>query len=101
MPQGIIVIFDLFFTCFYVSCFPGVAVISRPWVLRLFSGAVILPVALAVLVLVRQLLAALGDGEGALWLERVGVLLLLVWGVDLISLLLALSARHLFPSDED
>lgn len=74
--------------------------ISRRWVLRLFSGAVILPVALVVLFLVRQLLAALGDDEGARWLERVGVLVLLVWGVNLISLLLAISARHLFPSDE-
>jgi ABC-type transport system involved in multi-copper enzyme maturation permease subunit len=75
-------------------------VISRRWVLRLFSGAVLLPVALAVLFLVRLLLAALGDAEGANWLERVGVLLLLVWGVDLIALLLAVSARHLFLNDE-
>jgi hypothetical protein len=76
-------------------------VISRRWVLRLFSGAVIMPVALAVLFLVRQLLAALGDVEGARWLERVGILLLLVWGVNLIALLLAVSARQLFPSDEE
>ena len=75
--------------------------ISRRWVLRLFSGAVILPVALAVLFLVRLLLAALGDDEGARWLERVGVLLLLVWGVDLIALLLAVAARQLFPNEED
>lgn len=75
--------------------------ISRRWMLRLFSGAVILPVALAVLFLVRQLLAALGDTEGAWWLERVGVLLLLGWGVNLILLLLALSARHLFPTSDE
>ncbi len=75
--------------------------ISRRWVLRLFSGAVILPVALVVLFLVRQLLAALGDDEGARWLERVGVLMLLVWGVDLIALLLAVTARQLFPADEE
>jgi hypothetical protein len=76
-------------------------VISRRWVLRLFSGALILPVALAVLFLVRLLLAALGDDEGARWLERIGVFMLLVWGVDLIALLLAVSARHLFPTDEE
>jgi hypothetical protein len=68
--------------------------------LRLFSGAVILPIALAVLFLVRLLLASLGDDEGARWLERIGVLLLLAWGVDLIALLLAVSARQLFPTDE-
>ncbi len=74
--------------------------ISRRWMLRLFSGAVILPIALAVLFLVRLLLASLGDDEGARWLERIGVLLLLAWGVDLIALLLAVSARQLFPTDE-
>ena len=75
--------------------------ICRRWVLRLFSGAVILPVALAVLFLVRQLLAALGDDEGARWLERIGILLLLVWGVNLIALLLATAARQLFPQEEE
>ncbi len=48
--------------------------------LSLFSGAVILPVALAVLFLVRQLLAALGMPKGNLACS-LGVLLLLVWGV--------------------
>lgn len=75
--------------------------ICRRWVLRLFSGAVILPMAFAVLFLVRQLLVALGDDEGARWLERLGVLLLLVWGVNLIVLLLTVAARELFPTDEE
>ena len=75
--------------------------ICRRSVLRLFSGAVILPVALAVLFLVRQLLAALGDAEGAQWLERIGILLLLVWGVNLIALLLAVAAQQLFPPEDE
>ena len=75
--------------------------ICRRWVLRLFSGAVLLPVALAVLFLVRQLLAALGDDEGAQWLERIGAVLLVVWGVDLVALLLAVAAQQLFPVDEE
>lgn len=75
--------------------------ICRRWMLRLFSGAVIVPIGLAVLFLVRQLLAALGDDEGAWWLERIGVLMLFVWGVNLIALLLAVTARQLFPPEED
>ena len=75
--------------------------ISRCWMLRLFSGAVILPVALAVLFLVRQLLAALGDESAARLFERLGMVLLFVWGVNLIALLLALTARHLFPTEEE
>jgi hypothetical protein len=69
--------------------------------LRLFSGAVILPVALAVLFLVRQLLAALGDESAARLFERLGMVLLFAWGVNLIALLLALTARHLFPTEEE
>jgi hypothetical protein len=76
-------------------------VICRRWMLRLFSGAVLLPLALVVLFLVRQLLAALGDDEGARWLERLGVLLLLVWGINLVVLLLAVAARQLFPSEDE
>lgn len=75
--------------------------ISRPWMLRLFSGAVILPIALAVLFLVRQLLAALGDESAARLFERLGMVLLFAWGVNLIALLLALTARHLFPSSDE
>lgn len=75
--------------------------ISRRWVLRLFSGAVLLPVVLVVLFLVRMLLSALGDDSGALWLTRLGVLVLIGWGVNLIALLLAVTARNLFPKDEE
>lgn len=75
--------------------------ISRRWVLRLFSGAVILPVALVVLFLVRLLLAALGDDGGAQWLTRIGVLVLIAWGVNLIALLLAVTGRQLFPKNEE
>jgi hypothetical protein len=76
-------------------------VICRRWMLRLFNGAVILPMALAVLFLVRQLLSALGDDEGARWLERLGIMLLLGWGINLTLLLLAVAARQLFPPAED
>jgi len=69
--------------------------------LRLFSGAVILPVALAVLFLVRQLLAALGDESAARFFERLGMVLLFAWGVNLIALLLALTARQLFPNSDE
>ncbi len=75
--------------------------ICRRWVLRLFSGALLLPVTLAVLMLVRQLLAALGDDEGARWLERIGALVLVVWGVNLVALLLAVAARQLFPAEDE
>ncbi len=75
--------------------------ICRRWMLRLFSGAVILPIGLAVLFLVRQLLAALGDNEGAWWLERIGIFLLVVWGVNLIALLLGVAARQLFPPEDE
>lgn len=75
--------------------------ICRRWMLRLFSGAVILPMALAVLFLVRQLLSALGDDECARWLERIGVLMLLLWGINLIALLLAVAARQLFPPEDE
>lgn len=58
-------------------------------------GAVGLPILVTVVFLVQQLLMAMGDDSGALWLRRCGLMLLVAWGADLIALLVVTAIRQL------
>ncbi|MGC4004531.1 MAG: hypothetical protein QM811_15980 [Pirellulales bacterium] len=74
---------------------------------RIMSGmlaaAVVLPIGLCVLFLIWQLLEALGDASGGYWLRRAGLVLLGVWGVDILvlSLLTAWKVSQSPPETPD
>ncbi len=60
----------------------------RRWMLRLFSGALLLPIVICVLLLFWQLLQLLGDRAGSELLRGTTLCFLVAWVVDLVVLLL-------------
>ena len=71
----------------------------RTALLGLLATAVILPIGISLLVGLARLLAAMGDTAGAGGLDRVALALAVVWGVDLVCLIL-LQGFHLVGRDE-
>jgi len=60
----------------------------------------LLPVALVIVLGVARLLASMQDASGAAVLERIALGLGIVWGIDLVVLLLALGIRALESTGE-
>lgn len=60
----------------------------------------LLPIALVIVLGVSRLLAAMQDGAGAAVLDRIALGLGIVWGIDLVVLLLALGIRALDAGTE-
>lgn len=69
--------------------------ISNRVIVRLLAGAIGLPIVLAVLFLVMQLFRSLHDPEGAHFLHQCGTIILLVWGADLVALLIVTALRSI------
>ena len=67
--------------------------------MALVTAACILPVAIVVVVAVGRLLGAMDDAAGALALDRVALALGIVWGIDLVCLLVAMAINGLEPPD--
>ena len=71
--------------------------ISRRVLTVLVTTGCVLPLALVVLLGVARLLGAMQDASGALVLDRIALGVAIVWGVDLLCLLLALGINALGP----
>src|SRR5688572_29162832 len=69
--------------------------ISKRVVIRLLAGAIGLPIVLAVLFLVMQLFRSLNDHDGAHFLHQCGTIILLVWGADLVALVIVTAFRSI------
>ncbi|MFO0899179.1 MAG: hypothetical protein U0836_17275 [Pirellulales bacterium] len=65
----------------------------------LLVGLLALPVILCIVLGVGRLLAGLEDAAGALILDRVALLLALIWAVDLVGLVAALGLDALARRD--
>ena len=74
--------------------------ISRPVLTILVTAGCVLPLAIVVTVGMGRLLAAMDDAAAALVLDRVALGIGLLWGVDLLCLVLALGIRALGPPSE-
>lgn len=72
----------------------------RPILTILLVIALVLPLSQAVLYLLGQLLAAMGDAAGERIVEGLIVTCLALWVLDLLLLLLALAIHALAPPDE-
>ena len=59
----------------------------------LLLAAIVVPMVVLVLLGVGKLLATMGDLTGATWLDRLALAGGMIWGIDLILLLLALSVN--------
>jgi hypothetical protein len=70
-------------------------------VLLLTAVAVLLPVALCVVLGVAALLAQMGDAAGGAVLYRIALAGGILWGIDLIFLVLALAIGSLRGPDEE
>jgi hypothetical protein len=78
----------------------GNNVISRSVLAILVTVACILPVAITIVLAVGRLLGAMQDAVGAATLDRVALAMGILWGVDLVCLLVAQGINSLgSPSD--
>jgi len=68
-------------------------VIPRFLIATALAAAILLPITIAVLCGVSSLLGALGDATGSLALARGALLGGILWGVDLVSLVLMLAVN--------
>jgi hypothetical protein len=69
--------------------------------LYLIAGLVMLPIVLSVLLALARLLSAMGDGLGALVLDRIALGVGIVWLVDFIALVLVLALERIGPPGGD
>lgn len=69
--------------------------ISRPWIVGLLAGAVVMPLVLVLVLGLGRLLAAMGDATGAAVLDRLALAGGLSWSLNLILLLVSLAIRSL------
>lgn len=69
--------------------------VSRRVAIGLVLTAILLPMLLTALLATGRLLGALGDGEAARWLDGLALFAGLVWGFDLICLVLWLAVERL------
>jgi hypothetical protein len=60
----------------------------RPCLIALLATGLVLPVAICIVLGVGTLLSAMGDSAGGLVLQRICLALAILWGIDLISLLI-------------
>jgi hypothetical protein len=79
-------------------------IVSRRVAVGLIVTAVLLPMLLVGLLGTGRLLAALGDEPGAYWIDRIALIAGLLWGLDLICVVLWLALDRLGmdepPSEE-
>lgn len=75
--------------------------ISRRSLNLLVTVGCLLPIALVIVLGVARLLGAMEDASGALVLERIALGLGIVWGIDLVVLLLALGIRTLESTPDE
>jgi hypothetical protein len=75
-------------------------VIGKRTLLWLTAVAVVVPIALAVVLLLGRLLARLGDTTGARVLDLLALVLAVAWAIELICLLLA-TALHVLAAPDD
>jgi hypothetical protein len=75
-------------------------VISRSVLAILVTVACILPVAITIVLTVGRLLGAMQDALGATALDRVALALGILWGVDLVCLLVAQGINSLGPPSD-
>lgn len=74
--------------------------ITRRSLSLLVTVGCLLPIALVIVLGVARLLAAMEDASGAAVLDRIALALAIVWGIDLVALLLALGTRALDANSE-
>jgi hypothetical protein len=70
-------------------------VVSRRLLALLVISALVLPIVICVLMAVGRFLSAMQDEAGALFVERLALAGGVVWGVDLIVLLIAMGINML------
>jgi hypothetical protein len=75
-------------------------VVSRTVLYWLLVGVLALPIVLCIVLGVGRLLTALNDASGALILDRVALVLALVWAVELVGLVAALGLDALARREE-
>jgi hypothetical protein len=68
-------------------------IIPKPILFALVSGALLAPMAITVVLGVGCLLSAMGDSAGGSVLNRLGLALGILWGFDLIVLIIALAVQ--------
>lgn len=73
--------------------------ICKKMVIRLLSVAIGLPIVLAVLFLVMQLFKSLNDIDAAHFLHQCGTIILLIWGADLVALVIVTAIRSIQLED--
>jgi hypothetical protein len=70
-------------------------IIPQPVLLVLIAIALLLPMAITVIMGVGQLLSAMGDVAGGVVLGRIGLALGILWGLDLVILVVGLAVQSL------
>jgi hypothetical protein len=75
----------------------GNNVISRSVLAILVTAACVLPVAITIVLAVGRLLGAMQDPLGAATLDRVALAMGILWGIDLVCLLVAQGINSLGP----
>ncbi len=73
---------------------------ARKIVLLLIAAAIVLPIAVCVVLAVGALLSAMGDSPGGGVLRYIAWAFGILWGVDLICLVLAMGVSVLTDPDE-
>lgn len=74
--------------------------IPKRTILGLLVGALLLPIAILLLLVVSKLVGAMGDAGGALFLGRTGIVVAVLWALDTICLVVALAINTLGGPDE-
>lgn len=69
-------------------------------ILTLVTGAVILPIAIAVIWGVSSLLGVMGDAPGGVAMRYVALVCGILWGLDLICLVLTVGLNSLSDTDQ-
>jgi hypothetical protein len=74
-------------------------VIPRRVLMVLVTIGAVLPLALVIVLGVSQLLLAMQDTAAAAVLDRIALATAIVWGIDLVTLILALGINAIGPPD--
>ena len=71
----------------------------RPVLIVLLSAALLLPIAELIMLSLARLLGVLGDATGAAVLDRVCLAGGILWGIDLVCLLVVVAAQSVPPPE--
>lgn len=71
----------------------------RRFIFWLLAGTLFLPIAIVLILTVARLLAALADTNGAVALERLGLVLGIAWALGIVALVILLAIRSLLTDE--